>query len=134
MRVAINLLLIATAITSFGALFFAPEYLVRYRISGLPILNAITAIGLCTASAAAIRLSSRGSVHEALSVAAFIGSILWLPLSIGLAGNLNLNFSGTRGDTWIWMNLFTFPIVLITFVWALLRSAFTYVRSPNEKP
>jgi len=134
MRLALNTLLIAIAIASFGALFFAPEHLVRYRISGLPILNAITAIGLCTASAAAIRLSPRGSIHEALSVAALIASILWLPLSIGLAGNLMLNFSGAQGDRWIWMNIFTFPIVLITFVWALLRAVLTQVRSRNGKP
>lgn len=129
----LTVLLVATAIATFGALFFAPEYLVRYRISGMPILNAITAIALCTASAAAIRLSPRGSIHEALSVAALIASILWLPLSIGLAGNLRLNFSGARGDTWIWMNLFTFPVVLITFIWALVRSAFVHITSRRNR-
>ena len=133
MRTAINLLLIAIAVASFGALFFGPEYFVRYWIGGLPLLNAITAVGLCTASAAAIRLSPRGSIHQALSVAALVASILWLPLSIGLAGNLRLNFSGARGDTWIWMNLFTFPIVLITFVWALLRSVFVHVVSRSKE-
>jgi len=130
----LTVFLVTTAIVALGALVFTPEYLVRYRIGGLPILNAITAIGLCTASAAAIRLSPSGSIHEALSVAALIAAVLWLPLSIGLAGNLRLNFSGVRGDTWIWMNLFTFPVVLITFVWALLRSAFALVLSRDKEP
>ncbi len=129
----LTVLLAAIAIASFGALIFGPEYFVRYRIGGLPILNAITAIGLCTASAAAIRLSPGGSILQALSVAALVASILWLPLSIGLAGNLRLNFSGVRGDTWIWMNFFTFPIVLITFAWALLRSALVHVTSRRKR-
>ena len=133
MRIAINFVLITVAVASFGALFFAPEYFAPYRIGGLPVLNAITPLGLCTAAAAAIRLSPGGSVLQALSVAALVAAILWLPLSIGLAGNLRLNFSGTQGDRWIWMNLFTFPIVLITFAWALLRVAVVHIISRNEQ-
>ena len=129
----LTVVLAAIAIASLGALFFAPEYFLPYRISGMPVLNAMTAIGLCTASAAAIRLSPGGSILQTLSVAAFVAAILWLPLSIGLAGNLRLNFSGTQGDRWIWMNLFTFPIVLITFVWALLRCGIAHIVTLTRK-
>lgn len=43
-----------------------------------------------------------------------------LPISLGLAGNLFLNFSGIRGDIWIWLSLATAIFASVALVWAAI--------------
>ncbi|MEO1247387.1 MAG: hypothetical protein AAFX56_17000 [Pseudomonadota bacterium] len=131
MPAVLNTLLVVVAIAAFASLFTGAGFLVWLLPGGLPLGNALTAIGLCAAGAAAIRLSPRGSFLRALSMFALGSSLLWLPVSIVLAGNLELNFSGHRGSVWIWMSIANFATVLSALVWALVRSALTRNSSRN---
>ncbi|MEM8816860.1 MAG: hypothetical protein AAGE85_13625 [Pseudomonadota bacterium] len=132
MPAILNTLLIVVAVAAFGSLFAGADFLTWLAPGGLPLGNALTTVGLCSASAAAIRLSPGGSFLRALSMFAFGSSLLWLPVSIALAGNLTLNFSGDRGNVWIRMSLINFATVLTALVWALVRSALT--RNSSQTP
>ena len=113
-------MLLAVALFAALSLIFGASYLNENLPGGLPVGNVLTAIGLCAGSCAAIGLSTRGSIRRSVSVITFFLAAAWLPLSIALAGNLELNFTGTQGDVWLFFTLSLLTIVLITLLWALV--------------
>jgi hypothetical protein len=112
-------ILLAVALFAALSLIFGAPYLDAKLIGGLPVGNVLAAIGLCAGSCATIGLSARGSALRSVSVMAFVLAASWLPLSIALAGNLDLNFSGSRGDIWLLFSLGTLALVLIALLWSL---------------
>ena len=116
--------LLTAALFALLSLVFGAPFLNAELFGHLPIGNALTAIGLCAAAAAAIGLSARRTLLRRLCIAAFLAAAAWLPVSIALAGNLELNFSGSRGDIWMLISLGTLALVTITLLWALARAGF----------
>jgi hypothetical protein len=126
-------ILLVVALLSALSLILGASYLDAKLAGGLPVGNVLTAIGLCAASAAAIGLSTRGSALRSVAVVAFVLAASWLPLSIALAGNLELNFSGSRGDIWLLFCLGTLALVLIALLWALVFMGFkSLIRKGNR--
>jgi hypothetical protein len=111
--------LLAFALIAALSLIFGAGYLDANLFGHLPVGNLLTALGLCAASAAAVGLSARRTLLRRVSVAAFLAAAAWLPLSIALAGNLELNFSGSRGDIWMLTSLATLVLVAIAVLWAI---------------
>lgn len=68
---------------------------------GLPIGNALSALSMILAACAAIVLSIRGSWVRLYAIAALFLAVAWLPVSIALAGNADLNFSEATGPLWL---------------------------------
>lgn len=68
---------------------------------GLPVGNALSAISLILAAWAAVRISAPGTWVRRFAAFALVVALAWLPVSIALAGNLELNFSGPAGPAWI---------------------------------
>lgn len=89
---------------------------------GLPLGNALTALGLCAAAGAAYTLSAHRTMLRSASLSALVAAALWLPVSIALAGNLSLNFGGGRGLTWMIFSLAVVAGALGTLFWALSAS------------
>ena len=117
----ITTLLIAIAAAAIYSLVSGAAYLEVMLPGGLPFGNALTAIGLCSAAGAAIGLSTPRSLHRSVAAASFVAAILWLPVSIALAGNLALNFSGDNGLAWIVLSASTAIAVLGSLAWVLVR-------------
>lgn len=68
---------------------------------GLPLGNALSAAVLVFIAAAALLLSRGSRFTRGMSIAALLLAALWLPVSVMLAGNAELNFSGTTGTAWL---------------------------------
>ncbi len=111
------LILAAFALLS---LVFGASYLETTLPGGLPIGNALAAIVLCAAAGSAVGLSARRTALRRLSVISLVGAVAWLPLSIALAGNLNLNFHGDNGVIWLTLSAVIAAIVLCALIWALV--------------
>lgn len=92
--------LLALAVFALGSLITGAPYVERSLPGGLPLGNALAALGLCAVAAMARQLARRG-VPRHVANAALALAAAWLPVSIALAGNLTLVFSGGRGDAWI---------------------------------
>jgi len=114
------LLLLASAVVSFASLLSGARYLEFVLPGGLPAGNAIAAIGLASAAALPILLSSAGSVLRRVAWAALAAAACWLPLSIALAGNLALNFASGSGSIWLGFTLAVIFYVLCTLAWAVV--------------
>lgn len=95
------LVLFVLAAVSIGVLVSGASYTEWVLPGGLPLGNALAAIGLCSLAGSAYSLCSVGSFRRRISQAVLVVTVLWLPVSIALAGNLELNFSGSRGTAWL---------------------------------
>jgi hypothetical protein len=118
------------AITAFVVLSLASgaTYLEAMLPGGLPVGNALAALGLCAAAGAAVGLSARGTALRVVSLASLIAAVAWLPVSVALAGNLTLNFGGGRGLAWVVLSLGVTAGVLCALFWALAAAALLALR------
>ena len=119
MRKLTAIMLFVLAAISFGVLVSGGSYSERVLPGGLPLGNALATIGLCSLAGSAFNFSPVGSVRRRISGVVFISAMLWLPISIALAGNLALNFSGFRGTVWLVISSVTAIAVLGSFAFAI---------------
>ncbi|WP_149195420.1 hypothetical protein [Luteimonas suaedae] len=127
-KTTIAVLLGSTAFAVFSLVSGAP-YLEARLPGGLPIGNVLAALGLCSLAGAAVALSPRGSVVRGFSWVSLALAIAWLPVSIALAGNLELTFGGGRGTLWITVTLATAFAGVACLGWALAWSLWKAVSS-----
>jgi len=83
-----------------AALVSGADLLVWELPGGMALGNPLTATGKTALASIGLVLAS-GRASRGLGVAAVVLALAWYPVSIALAGNLNLNFSGDRGATWL---------------------------------
>lgn len=95
---------------------------------GLPLGTALAALGLCAPATAAILLSPPGTMDRRLAQVALVAGIAWLPVSVLLAGNMRLNFTGDRGFTWLVLTATTALLVMLVLGWAAARLAWQRYR------
>lgn len=111
-------ILVMLSIGSITTLISGGSFLEASLFGGLPVGNVLAAAALCLSASVAIVLSRSASVVRYFSIAVLIAAFAWLPISIGLAGNLTLNFSGIRGQIWVWLSLTTIGAILVSLAWA----------------
>lgn len=74
---------------------------------GLPIGNALSALSMILAAGAAVVLSDRVTWIRRYAITALVLATAWLPLSIALAGNADLNFNEGTGTAWFALTAIT---------------------------
>lgn len=119
MRKLTTLALSLAALAALVALGSGTDALNRSLPGGLPLGNVLALVLLLAPAVVACRLSRPGSLCRRASTLATFAAAAWLPVSILLAGNLNLDFTGTRGEAWVWLTLVTAVLVLVTLTWAM---------------
>ncbi|WP_457000006.1 hypothetical protein [Luteimonas sp. A534] len=103
-------------------------YLETPLLGGLPLGNGLVALGLCALAGLALVHSIRGSALRVASLVSLLGAVLWLPVSVALAGNPQLNFSGGRGSIWLVLSVAVFAGSCSTLLWALGAAALAKIR------
>jgi hypothetical protein len=129
MRKIIVIALLVIALFSIFSLVRGAEYLETPLPGGLPIGNALIAIGLCALAGTAVALSVRGTALRIMSLASLLAAAAWLPESVALAGNLALNFGGGRGLIWLVLSLVVVTGAFCALLWALVARALAKRRS-----
>ena len=107
----IVLILLSIVLFTFVSLAKGAAYLLWLLPGGLPFGNGLTAAGVTSAAVVALLLSKPESILRWTAIVSIVLSVLWLPISIGLTGNLSLNFDGTKGFVWRYYTLVTFVIL-----------------------
>lgn len=97
---------------------------------GLPLGNAVAAAAPILAAWAALRLSARGSRARRFAAFALFVALAWLPVSVALAGNLELNFGASTGSAWLAFTAFTF----LAAFGALLAAGVSAIRRRRPQP
>ena len=79
-----------------------------YRLpGGVPFGNALTVAGLVAAAAFSRLVAAPGTRLRILSYVALAAAVAWYPVSIAMAGNLNLVFPRGNGQAWTY---FTYAV------------------------
>lgn len=115
--VAVAALLLLAGFSA-GSLLAGADYISAMLPGGLPFGNVLAAGIFCGLAGAAALMAPRSGIARRLALAALAASLAWLPISIALAGNASLNFSGDSGTLWLWLSA-----GLLVFVLAALLSA-----------
>jgi hypothetical protein len=116
--------LLAVAACSAAWLASGSDRLDAVLPGGLPVGNAVAALGLASAAAVPVLLSARGTALRSMARAALAGAAAWLPASIALAGNPALNFTGWRGSVWLGFSCLVVVAVSAALCWALAGRLF----------
>ena len=111
------------------SLFRGAPYLETDLPGGLPFGNLLTALGLCATAGASLALSLRGTKRRTVAAASLAAAVLWLPVSVLLAGNLQLNFGEGRGAAWLAFSAAVVVGACSTLVWGLGASVLAKFRS-----
>jgi hypothetical protein len=112
--------LLAIAVAAACSLVSGAAYLEFVLPGGLPVGNAIAALTLICVAAVPALFSVRGSALRRAALVTLAAAVAWLPVSIGLAGNLRLNFAGWRGPVWLGVSLVVLVAALCTLACALV--------------
>ncbi len=110
------------AILALAVLLFGADRLETRLPGGLPLGNALAAASLILFACAAVLVSALSPALRGFSIGALALAVLWLPVSILLAGNLDLNFDGAAGGTWLAFTAVVTVASLGAFLLALARS------------
>ena len=124
---AVAILLLLAAFAALSLVLGAP-YLVKRLAGGLPLGNVLAALVPCAMAGAAVVLSARSTPSRTASLVSLAGAVLWLPVSIAIAGNLELNFGGGRGSVWVALTVLVIVGAAGTLLWALAASALARIR------
>lgn len=95
---------------------------------GLPVGNLLAAVTHAAWPAAAVLLALPGSVARRFAAGALVLALAWLPLSLALAGNLGLNFQGTRGTLWMALTVLTLALGTAALAWSAIHRLLGYRR------
>lgn len=90
----------------------------------IPAGNLVAAVLYISPSALSVFVTRPGTLARAVAWLLLAAAVLWLPLSIWLAGNLNLNFTASswRADLWMFYTYKALPGgCLLLLVWQLIR-------------
>lgn len=122
-KLVVTLLL---AIAAFAVLPLAAgtDWLGDELPGGLPLGNAMAAVGLCAVAGAALGLSRPGTALRIVSLCMLAATAVWLPTSIALAGNAALNFADGGGSVWWVFSLAVAMGAIASLAWAGIAALF----------
>ena len=117
------------AVTGFAAWsLLTAQPLLHWMIpGGLPFGNLLTAMGLSAMAGIGVLLSHRTVWLQLASRVTLCATLLWLPVSVALAGNLTLSFSGDNGAIyWAYSGVLSMLCFLVMLA-AMLVSAWQFL-------
>ena len=129
--VAVVLLLVAGLTARSLAIGTAP--LDATLPGGLPLGNLLAAVALCALAGTSVALARPDGAFGRVAGIVLVAAAAWLPLSLVLAGNLTLNFSGWRGTGWLLLSIAIVGAVLATLAWALLANLASAIRDLRSR-
>jgi hypothetical protein len=111
-----------------GSLALGAEWLAVIPLPAVPIPagNLVAAVLYMSLAALTVSVTPSGIVARAIAWLLLAAAVLWLPVSIWLAGNLNLNFttSDWRSELWMYYTVMALPGgCLLLLVWQLIHRA-----------
>lgn len=120
--------LLAVAAFALLSLLLGAPWLETRLPHDLPLGNALAALGLCAMAGASVALSARNTALRSAALATLAAAALWLPVSVMLAGNVELNFDNDRGAIWLACSAVVGTVVLCTLSWALIAAGLSRIR------
>lgn len=120
----------ALAFIGSAALLVSGHPLLNWPDNGLPLGTLLAGVMVASLGALPLALARPGGWASRIARAGFALSVAWLPISLMLAGNLRLNFSGGwRSDAATWLGMALLLALAVAGI-AALASLLTPRRAP----
>lgn len=119
MKLLLAVFLLILGCVLMAAFLLGASVLDRDLPSGLDAGVAAAAVSLIVSAIGPAMIATPGAGHRALSRIALFAAIAWLPVSIALAGGLQLSYSGWRSIAWLVLTGFVLLALLGSWVMAL---------------
>ncbi|MEN7343113.1 MAG: hypothetical protein AAAFM81_09215 [Pseudomonadota bacterium] len=119
-------------VVALGLLVAANPIVLQHLPGGLPVGNVFAAFLFWMPAHAAMRVNQTQARYQGTSLSVVIIALCWLPVSIGLAGNLSLNFSGSRGALWL-RGTSTLAIIVLGWLVYSLIARWRVGRNPGQQ-
>ena len=132
MRALCVALLLAGAVAAAWALVSGQGWLEVTLPGGLPVGNAVAALALCLLAGAGLLANRARTWGRAWGGCALAAALSWLPLSIAMAGNLGLNFQGSRGAAWLLLSLGVLAMCGLALAWAVVAAVWARLGSQRK--
>ncbi|HET6630401.1 MAG TPA: hypothetical protein VFG91_11560 [Woeseiaceae bacterium] len=138
-RVALAIVSAGIFVLAAGSLASGTEWLSAIPLQAVPIPagNLVAAVLYISLAALTVFVTLSGTVARAIAWLLLAAAVLWLPVSIWLAGNVNLNFtaSGWRSELWMYYTVMALPGgCLLLLLWELIRRAMPRSKRPVAEP
>ena len=107
------------------ALFFGPESLLIVRLpGGLPLGTLFAIVALTAGAAIPLTLSRPKTPLRWAGAVALAAAVLWFPVGVYLAGNVDLNFYNDAADSALFkqVTIGTSVLILATMLWTTVVS------------
>jgi hypothetical protein len=123
MKAAVGVL-VCLAIAGFaGWLLFSGSELLDVELPfDFPAGNIAAAVMLAGLAAIPVLASAPGSRLRAFAVTTLVAAIAWLPVSMAIAGGMQLHYSGWQSWLWITYTLALLLAVPVVFGWAIVAA------------
>lgn len=131
-RIAIAVLSLVAAGLALRILASGAAVLETVLPGGLPLGNALAVVFLCGAALPALVLSRPRTRLRSAAAVSLAGAVAWLPASVALAGNLELDFANGRGAAWLAFSAIVLADILCTLLWALAASLYARYRRGSQ--
>lgn len=129
--------LLATVLLCVLALAFGPEGLLVLQLpGGLPLGTLFAILALVAGAAVPLALSRPRSALRWAGALALAVAVLWFPIGVYLAGNIDLNFTNDAADAERFSRLTRAAAVLVlgTMAWAGLAFGWRRQSGSSEAP
>lgn len=113
---------LAIAITAGWLLFSGSDLLDVELPFSFPAGNIAAAVMLVALAAVPVLSSPPGSRLRAIAKATFVAAIAWLPVSMAIAGGMQLHYSGWQSWVWIAYTLALMLAVPIVLGWTIVAT------------
>lgn len=131
-RWPVAVLLVAILAVAIGSLVSGAEWVEAPLLPAwkLPAGNLLAAFVYISSAALTIVVTRPDTLERGAAWVLVAAAVAWLPLSIGLAGNLNLNFGGGwQAELWMFYTYKALPLgCLLLLVWQLAGRRFLPAR------
>lgn len=123
MRTAVGILVCLAIAGVAGWLLFSGSELLDVALPfDFPAGNIAAAVMLAGLAAIPVLASVPGSRLRAVAKATLVAAIAWLPVSMAIAGGMQLHYSGWQSWLWITYTLALLLAVPVVFVWAIVAA------------
>ncbi len=121
-----------------GSLASGAEWLSFVVLQAVPIPagNFVAAVLYISLATLTVSTTRSGTATRAIAWLLLAAAVLWLPVSIWLAGNVNLNFTTASWHSGFWM-FYTYKALpggcLLLFLWQLIRRTIRRSNRPHPE-
>lgn len=123
MKKIVGLLVCVVVVAVGGWMLFGDNEMIYAELPfGFPAGNLVAATMMVAMAAMPMLLARPGSKLRCVAKWLLVATVLWLPVSMALAGGMQLSYSGWQGWAWMIYTLLLLLAIPVVLVWSVVAA------------